>query len=132
MFYIITWILVLLALAAWTLLAWGFDALVSWSAANGAAWAAGSAPTEALHLPAWLADWVPPDVAAALTSALAALGPLVETAMSHAPSLAGGLSWLVWIAWGLGAFVLLLAGALLSGVIKVFRRRSAGPSAAAT
>lgn len=132
MFYVITWLLVLLALAAWTLLAWAFDALVTWSAANGAAWAAGSASTEPVHLPAWLAPWLPPDAAAGLAAALATLGPVVESALSHAPSLAGGLAWLVWIAWGLGALVLLLAGAVLTGVIKVFRRRSAEPSGAAT
>jgi len=78
MFYVISWFAVLSLLALWSLAAWALHAVAVWTVSNaGALTGAASGATAGvagLRLPDWLAPWVPPEVAQAMTSLLSAWG----------------------------------------------------------
>jgi hypothetical protein len=122
MFYALTWFTVTSLLALWSLAAWAFHSMAAWTAANAGVLAGSSQGVEALRVPDWLAPWVPPEMALALTSMLSALAPAVETLLGWGPALAGGLSVAVWVVWALGSALLIVVGMLLSGAIALLRR----------
>ena len=130
MFYAISWFSVLSLLALWSLAAWALHAVAVWTVSNaGALTGAASGATagvEGLRLPDWLAPWVPPEVAQAMTSLLSGLGPLVEGLLQAAPALASGLTVTTWVIWGLGTGLLVLLGAGLHLFIALWRRRGGG------
>jgi hypothetical protein len=130
MFYALSWFVVLGLLALWSLGAWAFHAVAVWAVSNagtltGAASGAVSG-TEGFRLPEWLAAWVPPEIAQAMTSLLSGLAPAVEGLLQAAPSLAGGLSVATWVIWGLGSVLLVLLGAGLHLLIAMWRRHGGG------
>lgn len=125
MFYAIVWLTVLALLALWSGGLWAVDALAGWSAAQ----AAGAGGLPALQLPAWLAPWVPPDVAAAVTAALADLAPWMDSLLGFLPAIAGGVTVLLWVLWAFGALLLLALGVALHLGIAVWRRRAAAARA---
>ena len=128
MFYAISWFLVFGLLALWSLGAWAFHSIATWAFANAGILAGGS-PAGTLRLPDWIAPWVPPELAQALTSTLSALTPAIQGLIDWMPTLGSGLSVVVWVVWGLGSAMLIGLGLVLSGVIAVLRRRaSAGSS----
>ncbi len=126
MFYALSWFAVLGLIALWSLAAWAFHSMAAWMLAHAGGLGGGSVATEALGLPDWLSSWMPPELAAAFTSMVSALAPVVQTLLDWAPSLAGGLSVLVWVVWALGSALLVALGLLLSGLIAVLRARSSG------
>jgi hypothetical protein len=81
-------------------------------------------------LPGWLAPWVPPEVAQALTALLAGLVPAVEGLLQAAPALAGGLTIATWVIWGLGSALLVALGAGVHLLVALWRRRGGGPGPA--
>lgn len=108
------WIFTLLLVGLWTLLAWGLGALLT---VDGA-WVAGLRPW-LLSLPfgGWLESWFPEwlrlaqallDLMQALLGWLGAAGPI-----------------LVWVTWGIGAFVLML---LALSLLVVLIRKTMPPS----
>ena len=125
MFYALSWFAVLSLLAMWSLAAWAFHAIATWTVANAGVLAGGSGATEGLRLPDWLAPWIPPELAGALASMVSALMPAIEAVLGWAPALAGGLSVAVWVVWGIGSGLLILLGVVLSGLIAVLGRRAA-------
>jgi hypothetical protein len=87
-----------------------------------------------MRMPDWLEPWVPPELAAALTSIVLAATPAIETVLGWAPALAGGLSVVVWVVWAIGSIVLIVLGVVLIGMVAVLRRSAFGkasPSMAA-
>ena len=129
MFYALSWFAVCALLAFWSLAAWAFLSVTAWTVSNAGVLAGGTGVTEGLRFPEWLAPWVPPELAAALTSVVAAFTPAVEAMLGWAPALAGGLSVAVWVVWAIGSALLIVLGVVLSVVIAVLRRRSAIPAA---
>jgi hypothetical protein len=125
MFYALSWFAVLSLLAMWSLAAWAFHAIATWTVANAGVLAGGSGATEGLRVPDWLAPWIPPELAGALASMVSALMPAIEAVLGWAPALAGGLSVAVWVVWGIGSGLLILLGVVLSGLIVVLGRRAA-------
>jgi hypothetical protein len=125
MFYALSWFAVLSLLAMWSLAAWAFHAIATWTVANAGVLAGGSGTTEGLRVPDWLAPWIPPEVAGALASMVSALMPAIDAVLGWAPALAGGLSVAVWVVWGIGSGLLILLGVVLSGLIAVLGRRAA-------
>lgn len=123
MFYAISWFLVFGLLALWSLGAWAFHSIATWAFANAGILAGGS-PTGTLRLPDWIAPWIPPDLAQALTSMLSAFTPAIQSLIDWMPALGSGLSAVVWVVWGLGSALLIGLGLVLSGVIAVLRRRA--------
>jgi membrane protein implicated in regulation of membrane protease activity len=128
MFYALSWFVVFGLLALWSLAAWAFHAVTAWTVSNAGVLAGGTGMTEGLRLPEWIAPWVPPELAAALTSVVAAFMPAVEAMLGWAPALAGGLSVAVWVVWAIGSALLIVLGVVLSAMIAAFRRRSTMPA----
>lgn len=124
MFHAISWFAVFSLLALWSLAAWAFHSIAAWTVANAGVLAGSSGPIEALHVPDWLAPWVPPELALALTSLLSAFTPAIEAMLAWAPALAGGLSVAVWVVWAIGCALLIVMGLVLSGTIALLRRHA--------
>ena len=136
MFYALSWSVVFSLLTLWSLAAWAFHSITTWTVSNAGVLAGGSGGIEGLHVPAWLAPWIPPELALAFTSMLSAFTPAIEAVLNQAPALAGGLSLAVWVVWGIGSILLIVLGLVLSGLITILRRRasmlaapSGGPAA---
>ena len=124
MVYLLSWLLVALLFAGWSLLVWAVHALATWSLNSAGAAAVATEPGSLLSLPAWLAAWVPLDLLGALGDLVAWLGPWVAATLSAAPALATGLTVLSWVLWGLGSLLLLLLGAGLHGLVALWHRRA--------
>jgi len=123
-FYALSWSVVFILLALWSLAAWAFHSVATWTVSNAGVLAEGSGPIESLRGPDWLAPWIPPEITLAFTSMLSALSPVIEAALSLAPALAGGLSVAVWAVWGVGSAVIVILGLVCSRLITVLRRRA--------
>ncbi|MFO1408325.1 MAG: hypothetical protein U1F08_12465 [Steroidobacteraceae bacterium] len=124
MFHALGWSLVLMVLLLWSLAAWALHAVVTWTAANAGALADGTAAAATLGIPEWLAPWVPAELATAVTASLSALGPVVDGLLALAPTLAGGLSALIWMVWGVGTLALLVLGLFGGRLLAGLRRRA--------
>jgi hypothetical protein len=131
MLYALSWFVIFSLLALWSLAAWAANAVAAWTVSNaGALTDAASGATsgiQGLRLPEWLAPWMPPEIAQAMTSLLSGLAPVVESLLQSAPALAGGLTIAAWVIWGLGSALLVLLGAGLHLLIAIWRRRGGGP-----
>ena len=124
MFYALSWFAVLSLLAMWSLAAWAFHAMATWTVANAGVLAGSSQAIGAVPVPDWLAPWIPPEFALAFTSMLSAFTPAIEAMLDWAPALAGGLSVVVWAVWAIGCALFIVMGIVLSGTIAVLRRRT--------
>ena len=121
MFYALNWAVVFILLALWSLGAWAVHGIATWTVSN-AGGLAGAAPSlEGLQMPAWLALWLPPEAVLLLSSLPAQVAPFIDTVLAQMPGLAGGLSALVWIGWGIGAALLLVLGLVGSAIIAFAR-----------
>lgn len=123
MFYALSWILVLSLLAFWSLAVWAMQAVATWTLSQAGALGGAAPGPDGLPLPDWLTAWLPPELAQALAAMLAGVGPLVDSLLQAMPALAGGVTVLTWLLWGLGALLLLVIGAGLHGLIAVWRGR---------
>ena len=132
MFYALSWSVVFILLALWSLAAWAFNSIAAWTISNSGVLAGSSGALDGLRAPDWLAPWLPPELALAFTSMLSAFIPAIEAALSQAPALAGGLSVVIWVVWGVGSALIVILGLVCSGLIAVLRRRASSFAAPAT
>ena len=132
MFFALSWSVMLILLALWSLAAWAVHSIATWSVSNAGVLAEGSGAIESLRVPDWLAPWIPPELALAVTAIPSALGPAVEAALNQAPALADGLSVAVWAVWGVGCALIMILGLVCSRLITVLRRRASVFGAPAT
>ena len=123
MLYALSWSVMFILLALWSLAAWAFHSIMAWTASNAGVLAGGSGAIDGLRAPDWLAPWIPPELALAFTSMLSALSSAIEAALNQAPALAGGLSVAVWAVWGVGGALIVVLGLVCSQLITVLRRR---------
>lgn len=126
MFYLLSWFFVFGLLALWSLTAWAVHAVAVWSVSNASALTGVASGVEVLRLPEWLAPWLPPEIAQAMTSLLAGFAPVVESLIQIAPVLTNGLTIVTWVVWGIGSLLLVLLGAGLHLLIAIWRRRGGG------
>ena len=124
MIYAISWSVMFVLLALWSLAAWAFHSVAAWTVSNAGLLAAGSGAIEGLRAPDWLAPWVPPELALAFTSMVSGLGPAIEAALNQAPSSADALSVVVWVIWGVVSAGIVILGFVGSRFITVLRRRT--------
>lgn len=124
MFYALSWSVMFILLALWSLAAWAFHSIAAWTVSNAGLLAVGSGTSEGLRAPDWLAPWIPPELSLAFTSMLSALNPAIEAALKQAPSLADGLSVVVWAIWGVVSALIVILGLVCSRLITVLRRRA--------
>lgn len=128
MLYALSWFLVLSLFALWSLAAWAMHAVAVWTVSNAGALTGVASGVEGLRLPAWLAPWVPPEIAQMLPALMADVAPVVESLLQAAPALGGGLTVATWVVWGIGSVLLLLLGAGLHLLIAMWRRHGGGAS----
>lgn len=122
MFYALSWSVMAVLLALWSLAAWAFHSIVAWTASNASVLAEGSGALGGLRTPDWLAPWIPPEVALAFTSLSSALSPAIHAAIDQAPALADGVSVAIWAAWGIGSALIVILGLVCSRLITAMRR----------
>lgn len=124
--YALSWSAVFFLLALWSLGAWACHAVATWTLANAGDLAGGSVVIADARVPDWVALWVPPELMLAWTSTLAAMTPAIDSALAQVPALAGGLSTVIWLGWGLGAALLVFAGLAGHWLITMLRNRGPG------
>ena len=123
MFYVLSWSVMFILLALWSLTAWAFDSIAAWTVSSAGALAGGPGAIEGLRAPDWLAPWIPPELALAFTSMLSASAPALEAALNQAPALAGGLPVAAWAVWGVGSALIVILGLAGIRLVTVLRRR---------
>ena len=128
MSYALCWFVVVALLGLWSVAAWTLHAVAAWALANAGAVAGAGPVAGTLQFPDWLVPWVPPQVAPFLSELLAGLGPVVDGLLQAAPALAGGITVVTWLVWGVGSVLLVLLGAALHLLIALWRRREGGAS----
>ncbi len=127
MMHALIWSVVAVLLACWSLLSWAAHALVSWPGWRAGNPAAGSAWIEQLVLPAGLAPWLPAAAFETFKSAILASGPLLEGIVGWLPIAAAWIVTAVWVVWALGSVILLVLGALGSGLVAAFAGKKTRP-----
>ncbi len=119
MLFLAVWAVVLVLLAVWSSVVWAGQALLAGTLAHAGAIGAGGS----WQLPEALTQWLPVVMAEWLISTLETLTPQLQSLAGWLPSLAGGVTFLSWVVWSLGA-LLLLGGGLLAHVMVVLWRKS--------
>jgi hypothetical protein len=125
-FYALSWFVVVALLALWSLTAWALHAVTVWTVSNAGALSGAAAGAGAIRLPDGLAPWVPPEIAKSVNALLAGLGPVVDSLLQAVPALAGGVTVVTWVIWGIGSALLVLLGGGLHLLIALWRRRGGG------
>ncbi len=123
MWYALSWLMVIALLAMWSLAAWALHGVPDWMAANAAVLRGAASDAFPITVPDWLAAWIPPAVAQWDSLLLEGLTPFVDSLLRIAPALAGGLTVLIWVIWGLGSALLIALGVGLHLLIAMRRRR---------
>ena len=126
MFYAINWFLSLALLALWSVACWGAHAVTVWVVSNAGALAGGSAVTDAVLVPGWLKAWIPPQLMDQWEAVFSSLGPMVQAALDAVPALAGGITFLAWALWGVGAIVLVAFAVGIHILIGLVKRHGGG------
>ena len=117
MFVAILWFSVLALFLVWSVSAWVLHAFVVWSM-NSFGTLSGHVPSvDALTLPPSLMLWIPPEMMSVFTSTAAMAWPFIEIGLSMLPAIAGWLTPLTWVVWGIGSLVLLAIAAVLHAMI---------------
>lgn len=127
MFYTITWLLMALLLALWSVAAWVLHALAQWSGAQTGAMAGlptqlGTLPST-LSAPDWLSLWLSPGAQESWAALLTSFNPLFESLLAFAPALLALLVPAIWLVWALGAVLLVALGLGLTVLIRLVRAR---------
>lgn len=126
MLYALGWFLVFSLLALWSLTAWALHAVAVWTVSNAGALTGVASGVQEVRLPEWLAPWVPPEIAQGIPALLADIAPMVESLLQATPGLAGGLTVVTWVVWGVGSALLLLLGAGMHVLVAMWLRRGGG------
>jgi hypothetical protein len=127
MLIVAAWVLVLLLLALWSALVWSGQALLAAMLSH-----AGSIGSADWSLPEALTVWLPVPVAEWLAGTLETLTPQLQSLAGMLPSLSGGVSFLAWVVWSVGALLLLGIGLAVHVAIALWRKsaQSGTPRAA--
>ena len=130
MVYALNWFLSLALLALWSLACWGMHAVTVWVVSSAGALASGSAVANAILVPGWLKAWMPPELMGQWEAFVSSVGPMVQAVLEAVPALAGGVTFLAWVLWGLGAVLLVALAVGIHILIALAKRHNGGPGAA--
>jgi len=130
MFYALNWFLSLALLALWSLACWGMHAVTVWAVSSAGALTGGSAVANTILVPGWLKAWMPPELMGQWEAFVSSVGPMVQAVLEAVPALAGGVTFLAWVLWGLGAVLLVALAVGIHILIALARRHNGGPGAA--
>jgi hypothetical protein len=125
MFYALNWFVVFSLFVLWSLGAWAVHAIAGWLTSNAGVLSSGADAVAGIALPQWISVWLSPDIAETLSTTLLMFKPAVEAVLATVPALAGGLSVVIWVLWGLGVALLIVLGLVGSGLIALLRRQAA-------
>ncbi len=123
MFYTITWLLMALLLALWSVAAWVLHALVQWSGTQSGTLSGLPAQMGTLPAPDWLSFWLPLGAQESWSAALTSFNPLFESLLTFAPALLALLVPAIWLVWAIGAVLLVALGVGLTVLIRLARSR---------
>lgn len=126
MMFLALWAIAVALLACWSGFIWAAHALLTALLAHAGQLGAGD-----WRLPEPLAAWLPTGVAEWLTGTLETWAPQLQSLLGWVPALSGGVTLLGWLAWGMGA-LLLLAVALACHVAVALWRKSSRSTAPAS
>mgnify|MGYP001757286387 FL=1 len=121
--YLLSWSVIALFLALWSLVVWALHAIAGWTVSNADALSGTAERVSQLPIPSWLSPWVPPDLAPWVNEAMASLAPMVDRLLQTVPALADGVTLAAWVVWGLGSALLVMVGTGLSVFIAHQRHR---------
>jgi hypothetical protein len=124
MVYALSWFIVVVLIALWSVSAWAMHGIAVWTVSNAGALSGAASGVGAVQWPEWLGPWVPPEVTQWLTTWLSGLGPMVASVLESAPSLVGVLTTASWVVWGLGTAFLVALGVGLHLLIALWRRQA--------
>lgn len=130
MFYAINWFLSLALLALWSLACWGTHAVTVWVVSSAGALTGGSAVATTILVPGWLKAWMPPELMGQWEVFVSSVGPVVQAVLEAVPALAGGITFLAWALWGVGAIVLVAFAVSIHILIGLVKRHSGGTGSA--
>ena len=130
MFFALNWCLSMALLALWSLACWGMHAVTVWVVSSAGALASGSAVANAILVPGWLKAWMPPELMGQWEAFVSSVGPMVQAVLEAVPALAGGVTFLAWVLWGLGAVLLVALAVGIHILIALAKRHNGGPGAA--
>jgi len=119
--YAISWFLVLMLLAIWSVTAWALHAVAAWST-RGLGQLVDQAQTLEQLLPAWVALWLPSEWMDAIKANTAVVLPWLQSALSDMPSVAHWFGPMAWGVWAMGAVFLVVSGVALHTLIALMRR----------
>jgi len=122
--YVIVWIGVFGLLALWTLGVWLLNGLGVWTLSHADSVASGVGAVQTDVMPGWLAAFVPAELMQAMQSLLQSSLPMLEGLLGWAGPLASGLTVAMWMLWGAGAFLLVLAGIAVHVVLRLASGRA--------
>lgn len=125
MFYTMTWVLMALLLALWSVAAWVLHALAQWSVIQSGTLA--GLPAQLDTLPSTLSapNWLPllPGAHEFWAALLTSFNPLFESLLAFAPALLALLVPAIWLVWAIGAVLLVALGLGLTLLIRLARAR---------
>lgn len=128
-YYVLTWLLVGLLAALWSLASWALHSVSMWTVTALGSQAEGlptlGARLSDLQVPVWLAPWLPEGLLRSLGEWVDLIAPMLKSLLESMPALGDWISPLIWLAWGLGIFLLLLLGAGLSLLLKLMQSKAA-------
>ena len=120
--YAISWFLVLMLLAIWSLAAGALHAVAAWSTSGIGELVDQAQAVEQMVLPAWVAGWLPSEWMNAIKTSTAAALPWLQSVLSDLPSVAHRFGPMAWWLWGVGTVILLAGGGALHALIASMRR----------
>lgn len=127
MFHAITWSLVAMFVALWSLATWALHAVTHWTIANAGALSGTASQIGSFPVPEWLSPWLPPEAAAALAALMSDLGPMAASLLQAMPGLSSSVTVVAWVLWGIGLVLLLLLGVAAHVLASMWRRRGDRP-----
>jgi hypothetical protein len=123
MFYTITWLLMALLLALWSIAAWALHALAQWSGLQAGTLPGVPEQLGTLPAPDWLSLWLPLGAQESWSALLTSFNPLFESVLAFSPALLALLVPAIWLIWALGAVLLVALGIGLTVLIRLARTR---------
>lgn len=126
MLYALSWSIVLVLLALWSLTVWALHAVAAWTVSNAGALTGAASGASGIAVTEWLGPWMPAEAAQWASQLMAGVAPVVDTLLQSVPALAGGLTVASWAIWGIGSVLLVVLGAVAHVLIALWRRSSNG------
>jgi len=120
MLFVLTWGLVFVLLALWSLTCWSLHAVTLWAIKSASGVTGGAAVVaDSSLMPSSLQAWMPTEFVDVMQSLLTALWSLLQPLLMAVPALGELITVLAWVVWGAGVLVL-VALAIAAKIVITF------------